>query len=252
MRGDDLIAALDLPPAARVDRRVPKKLLLENGAPTAADRRLISESIESLVWVAALKPATVGIPAFVDGTREYLEVAVISVTVRDQAKPARLANLVHRAIPYPVLLILQDERQVGLSAVHKRRSLGEVGKVVLDDDGVWISIDDTADAPWLPAFLDALALSRLPRTSMLTMYQGWFDTLVALVAARFTGTFSLLASAPEAGARRAAASDYERTETEIGRVRKVAARETQVSRQVELNQQLARLRATLSEARTKL
>ncbi len=252
MRGDDLINALDLPPAARVDRRIPKRLLLENGAPTATDRRLITESIESLVWVAALKPTTVGIPAFVDDVREYLEIAVIEMTVRSQAKPARLVNLVHRAIPYPVILILQDERQAGLSAVHKRRSLGEAGKVVLDDDSVWVSVDDTADAQWLPAFLGALALSRLPRTSMLSVYESWIDILVALVAARLTGTFSLLAPAPEAGARRAATSDYERTEAEIGRVRKLAARETQVSRQVELNQQLGRLRATLSEARTKL
>ena len=252
MRAADLIVALRLPPAARVDRRIPKKRLLENGAPTAADRRLINESVDSLVWVAALKPSTVGIPALVDGTREYLEVAVISVTVRDQATQARLANLVHRAIPYPVLLILQDERQVGLSAVHKRRSLGEAGKVVLDDEGVWASIGDATDAAWLPAFYQALALSRLPRTSMFTLYQGWIDTLVALVAARLTGTFSMLASAPEAGARRAATSDYERTEAEVGRIRKLAARETQVSRQVELNQQLARLRARLTEARTKL
>ena len=199
-----------------------------------------------------LPPATVGIPAFVDDAREYLEIAVIAVTVRDQANPARLANLVHRAIPYPVLLVLQDEHQVGLSAVHKRRSLGEAGKVVLDDEVVWRSIDDTADAAWLPAFLDALALGRLPRTSVLTLYQGWIDMLVALAAARLTGTFSLLASAPEAGARRAATTEYKRTETEIGRVRQLAARETQVSRQVELNQQLARLRAALSEPRTKL
>jgi hypothetical protein len=252
VRGDDLITALDLPPAARVDRRIPKKLLLENGAPTAADRRLISESIESLVWVAALKPATVGVTAWVDETHEYLEIAVIAMTVREQAKLARLVNLVHRAIPYPALLIVADERQVGLSAVHKRRSLGEAGRVVLDEDNVWVSVDDAADAAWLPAFQDAIALSRQPRTSMWTLYQGWIDTLVALVAARLTGTFSIPASAPEAGARRAATSAYERTEAEIGRVRRLAARETQVSRQVELNQQLARLRATLTETRTKL
>ena len=47
---------------------------------------------------------------------------------------------------------------------------------------------------------------------MLTLYQGWIDRLVALVAARLTGTFTLRASAPEAEARRAATSDYERTE----------------------------------------
>ena len=252
MRADELIAALDLPAPARVDKRIPKKLLLENGAPTAADRRLITEGIDSVVWVAALKPTTVGIPAFVDEIREYLEIAVISMTVRNAAKPARLANLVHRAIPYPVLLILHDDRQVGLSAAHKRRSLGEAGKMVLDDDDVWVSVDDTTDAAWLPSFLNALGLSRQPRTSIGTLYQGWIDTLVALVAARLTGVFTMLASAPAAEARRAATSRYERTQAEITHVRKLAARETQASRQVELNQQLGRLRATLSEARTKL
>ncbi len=34
-----VINALALPTDARVDQRVPKKLLLEQGAPTAADRR---------------------------------------------------------------------------------------------------------------------------------------------------------------------------------------------------------------------
>ena len=34
-----VIAALNLPADARVDQRVPKKLLVENGAPTAADKR---------------------------------------------------------------------------------------------------------------------------------------------------------------------------------------------------------------------
>jgi hypothetical protein len=41
--GDEAIAALDLPAAARVDRRVPKSLLLEHGAPTAADKRHIND-----------------------------------------------------------------------------------------------------------------------------------------------------------------------------------------------------------------
>ncbi|MBK6845892.1 MAG: DUF4391 domain-containing protein [Gemmatimonadetes bacterium] len=37
----DVIAALALPAESRVDQRIPKKLFLENGAPTAADRKRI-------------------------------------------------------------------------------------------------------------------------------------------------------------------------------------------------------------------
>jgi hypothetical protein len=46
MRAAEVLAALDLPDAARVDRRVPKTLLTEHGAPMAADKRGIHEGIE--------------------------------------------------------------------------------------------------------------------------------------------------------------------------------------------------------------
>lgn len=78
---------------------MPKKLLLEHGAPTGADKRQIQDGIEEIVWVAALKPINVGVPAFDDGIRQYLEIAVLTVELRPSAKPARLIELVHRAIP---------------------------------------------------------------------------------------------------------------------------------------------------------
>lgn len=252
MNAADLLVALKLPADARLDRRLPKKLLLEFEAPTAADRCSINVGVEELVWVAALKPTTIGVPAYVDDVREYLEIAVLRLTTRPRANNARLASLVHRAIPYPVLMVVEDGDRLGLSTAHKRRSLGEAGKVVLDDEGVAVQLDEAGDAGRLPAFLDALSLGCQPKTSIHALYQGWIDTLVALIAARFTGAFVVLASRAEADARHAATSDYARAEAEISRLHTAAARETQVSRQVELNQQLARLRAAQSEARAKL
>jgi hypothetical protein len=105
----DLVDALRLPASCRVDQRVPKKMLAEHGAPTAADRRLLTDGIEELQWIAALKPGTVAIPEHRADGREYLEVAVLNVLVRATHGKAsqwlRLAELVHRAVPYPVLLI---------------------------------------------------------------------------------------------------------------------------------------------------
>ena len=43
-----VVEALHIPPEARVDRRVPKTLLVEHGAPTAADRRQVQECIEEI------------------------------------------------------------------------------------------------------------------------------------------------------------------------------------------------------------
>lgn len=252
MNAHDLIAALDLPASTRVDQRVPKKLLQENGATTAADRKAVGEGIEELKWIAALKATTIGVPPHADEIREYLEIAVLQLTTRPEARAQRLASLVHRAVPYPVLLVVDDGRQIVISTAHKRRSLGEQGRTVLDDGGVAVQLDPVKDAAWLPAFRDSLALANQPKTSMLAVYQGWIDTLVALMAARVTGQFTVLHASPETDARREAISDYAGITAEMASLRKMAAGETQLPRQVEMNQQLARLRANQAEARAKL
>ena len=80
-----VIAALALPPEARVDKRVPKKMLVEQGAPTTVDKRQIQEGITELTWIAALKPSNIGMPAFRDDVREYLEIAVLTTELRATA-----------------------------------------------------------------------------------------------------------------------------------------------------------------------
>ena len=82
-----LVDALGLPPEARVDMRVPKKLLVEQGAPTSADKRAIQDGIDELQWLAAGKPSTIGVPAFVDDIREYLEIAVIACAFGPMQSP---------------------------------------------------------------------------------------------------------------------------------------------------------------------
>ena len=101
----DPFAALALPPDALVDRRVPKTLLIEHGGFTANDRRRIREGIEELRWLAVLKPATVGIAEYRDAEREYLEIPVLKLDLRAVGRGGRLEELVHRAVPYPAVLI---------------------------------------------------------------------------------------------------------------------------------------------------
>ena len=128
MKSFDLFAALALPDSALVDRRVPKTLLMENGAPTAADKRRILEDIEEIRWLAALKPTTVGVAEYRDAAREYLEIAVLQLILRSGASADRITELVHRAVPYPLLLVKRQADEVALSLVHKRWSQGGNGQ----------------------------------------------------------------------------------------------------------------------------
>lgn len=255
------IASLGLPDGCRVDQRVPKKLLLENGAPTTADKRLIADTVEEIQWVAALKPNTIGVPDYRDELREYLEIAVLAVTLRsqpgqDKTKPAnaaRLAELVHRAVPYPVLLLLYSGQSMTLSLAHKRWAQNEAGKVVLDGDLVVASLpEDAPSADAMDAFMQTVSLARQPRSSLLALYQGWMDGVQALLAAKMTGAFKAADSPEQAAARRLALQECTRLEAEAARLRTQAGKEKQLARQIELNLALKRVLAQLAAAREQL
>ncbi|MBZ0170284.1 hypothetical protein MELA_00193 [Candidatus Methylomirabilis lanthanidiphila] len=256
MNTDEILAALDLPASSRVDRRVPKTLLIANGAPTAADKRTINDGVEELLWVAALKPSTVAVPEFRDNAREYLEIAVLRLTLRPDAKAGRLVELVHRAVPYPVLLVADNGRAHGgaplLAMAHKRWSQGEAGKMVLEGDVVTVEWDDVSDGPHGAAFRDALTLGRQSRASLYALYQGWMDTVLALEVARRTGVFELPGSTERSAARRAALQECARCEAESARLRAAAAKEKQIPRQVELNLTLKRVEAARAAALARL
>ena len=82
----------------------------------------------------------------------------------------RLAELVHRAVPYPVLLLLAAPQGLFLSLARKRWAQNEAGKVVLDGEPstVDLALDLTAEHP----FVRALALASQPQASLLALYQG--------------------------------------------------------------------------------
>ena len=258
---DAIFTALQVPDDARVDQRVPKKLLLENGAHTASDKRLLTEAVEDIQWLAALKPTTIGVPEHRDMQREYLEIAVLAVTLRGTITPAslaRLAEVVHRAVPYPVLLLLVDGPTRILSLAHKRWAQNEADKVVLDGDPVWVSLSQTAHgravgeakgaADIEEDFLQSLALTRQPQLTLHALYQGWMDCVQTLHAARRTGSYQIAETVEQAAARRQALADCQRLENEISRLRAQASKEKQIARQVELNLALKRAQAELAAA----
>ena len=248
MTADELVAALALPAGTAVNQKVPKKHLLEEGAPTAADKRAITDGVDEIRWLAALKPHTIGVPEHRDADRDYTEIHVLRLALRPGAKTARLVELLHRAIPYPVLLVHDAEGAVGVSAAHQRKSLGEADRIVLEESPLLVEPSLQTLLPHREAFIAALPLGKQPQGSLLKLYTGWLDTLLALEAAARTGRFVITATPAATQARRETLRRCDALEADMSAIRAAAAHERQVARQVELNLKLKRVRAELDLA----
>lgn len=236
-----LVAALGCPESAAVNQRIPKKMLVEMGAPTTADQRAITDGIDDIHWLAALKPVTVGIPAYQDEARDYLEIAILSINLRPEAKANRIAELVHRAIPYPTFLMAHSPGGISISLAHKRWAQNEAGKTVLDGNVLEVNLHFPGRPDLLQQFANALPLEKQPHLSLHALYQGWMDTVIALQTAFITGVFVVSSSRERAAERHQALQEVEKLRIEIARLKAAATKEKQMARQVELNLEIKRL-----------
>ena len=246
-----VLDALALPANAKVEQRIPKKLLVEQGAPTAADKRQIQDGIEELQWVAALKPTNIAVPAYRDAEREYLEVAVLTAVFRQNAKVVRLTELIHRAVPYPVLLVSSfrdgDTDSIAISAAHKRFAQNEAGKFVVDEILTTAPMALNAVLPAATqAFMGSLALSGLPTRDLFQLYQAWMNGIVGFAAANITGHFSLPESPEQTHRMRESVAQHSQIFNELAALRTQAVKEKQMNRLVELNTKIKRLELQLT------
>lgn len=246
MTVDEFLQMLELPEATRVQQRVPKKLLIEHGAATPQDKRLIQDGVDEITWLASLKPHLTGVPAYEDEHRHYREAAVLSLTLRPGTRPARLVELLHRAVPHPVLLATAVDQTLGLSVAHLRKSQTEADQTVLD--GPLLSVATPADGGDA-TFRAALSLAGQPRSDLYALVQGWMDTLAALDVAQETGTFRPSASREQAAARHAALQQLRLLRAQAGELRARAAKERQLARQVALNEELRAVQAQAVQLR---
>jgi hypothetical protein len=241
-----IMSALDLPPGARVDARVPKKMLVEQGAPTSADKRAIQDGVEELQWLAALKPNTVAIPAFTDEAHDYSEIAVIAAIFRADARATRLTELIHRAIPYPVLLITVSSSGLAVSVATKRAAQNEGGKIVVERVVAVGDLDPQARQDMDRAFLASLALKSQPSRDLSAVYNGWLARIEALAAAFNDLPVIAWRVSARQSRRRAALEAHGALARDIAGLRAKAAREKQLNRRVDLNIEIQRLAQALA------
>ena len=233
MNPAEVLTALHLPLTALADQRIPKKLLLENGTPTSADKRLIETHTAELRWDAVLRPDTVAIPAYQTDVHEYPELQAMTVTVRDlklnSAKATRLRELIHRAIPYPLLLLETDGQETVLSLAPKRRSQAEHEAVVLESEVISAPV---TTGKFLADFQQELPLENRPFAHLYDVYAHWQSALLSLLAAEITGQYHL-STQPEV--LRQHLAEYNRLNREIASLRVAATREKALARRAELN-----------------
>jgi uncharacterized protein DUF4391 len=247
---EDFYAQLGFPDASLLDRRIFKRMILAHGELTASDKRTLSDDVEKLTWKYALKASTVQVLPYEDAEREYLEIAVVESVLSSRRRAPRIAEMIQRAIPYPVLLIMVEDGDLCVSVAHKRFSQAEKGRIVAEDflTSPWIGrphsdLDD--------AFREALSMAQLSQVDFLALYRDMTRAVLARKCADLTGKFAL--EFEQSGAdRRQRLEQYNQIEREISSCRAAILKEEKFAERVELNTRIKKLEAQLAIIKSEL
>jgi hypothetical protein len=180
-----------IPESCRLGKRVYKRLFHENAKLSATDKKVLRNDVDTILWQYTLKPITIPIQPYEDDQREYHEVVLLQVNLKHTGRVNRLAEIVHRAIPYPLFVIFVSNTTCSISLAYKRFSQAEKEAIVADGFQATGWLDMSNPTKNQLAFLESLDISTWPHTNFFAFYRAAMDRVIALACAEYSGHYSL-------------------------------------------------------------
>lgn len=172
-----LIDYLKWPTSSVFSITMTKKVLREALEPEKKDDLLAS--IEKMTWTGSLKPQHAQIPALVNTEFCYNEILCIAVILREKAAADRVARLLQRIIPYPMIIGFEfgNERafQIAEKLIHKQQPDKRVVNQNKFYFSEWMDAENLTDQQKI--YLANLSLDKVGGTNL----KEYFDKLMGHV-----------------------------------------------------------------------
>lgn len=235
-------------------KRIYKKLLYDNSQLSKSDQQRFSEQVDTLECRYMLDSSTLNIPKYVDELREYLEIAVIQVNLKSKqlsdSHRAKLAEILQRAIPYPLVLLFVYEQKIAVQLACKRINQADKSKLTLERgfDTGWIDLQQPESHQ--QAFLSDFVITHCSTTNLYKLYQDLVNRIVALNCAEISGQYQ--PSKNTAQTRQAKLDQFRSHQQQVSQLRTELNSETRFNRKVELNMQIKQLEKHLQSLKQQL
>ncbi len=237
----------NFPENCSVNQRIGKALFADNGPLTPTDRRTFRNEIEEIVCSYILdEQHGVMLTPYSDEEHDYTCLTQVDVFLKKTGKAVRVAELCHRAMPYPLIVILHDGNTIMLSMAEKRCSRDGKEQVVLEQiiNAGWMSEGGLND------FRNAADFNKNRKLSFKALYLHYMELLEVLQCAMITGEFKEDGISSEE--RRTLLGKLHHLSQHLAAIKAKAKTETELSRQVELNIQAKQFEHEIIETQKKL
>lgn len=229
---------LKIPKSCEVGNTIFKKLFYDNADLNKTDRDLFTEQIDKIIWAYSFKPETINIKPYKDEEREYSEIEIIEVKLLTAGKTKRMAEIIMRAIPYPMILVFTLDNKIQLFTAHQRTNLADPSRNTIEEFIFtdWIDMDNSTDKD--KRLLEDLEIKKLSHLNYYRFYSDIVDRLIIYNASKLVDGYIEGKTAVEVK------EIYDRVVELDEVIKSLKLRiksETQLNRRIELNVEIKRL-----------
>jgi hypothetical protein len=175
-----------------LNKRLSKAFFLKNFELSVAEKKVLNNSIQNMEWLASIKPLNSNIREFKNETHIYEEVQMMVCTIYDNQLNEvvdKCISIFQKYIPYPIVLFVVDDTNFIMNTCDKRinqndKSLRTIEKLISTSP-----ISNLYENEVTAMFFDALDFSKLDKSNMESLYQGYMQAVVQFQTAVFIGTY---------------------------------------------------------------
>jgi len=183
---------LEVPRECVVDSVVPKKDIFEAADSKTRDKKIFTDLIRQIKWCYNFTEDNIRVDKYIDKVRSYEEVELINIKLKydkvhkigvgkfkEDDNIDRIAEVVIRFIPYPLILTIQYENELKFYAAHIRESKADYDKIVIDGKMIstnWMDIDNLSEIE--DDFISKIQFDNLDKTDFYDFYDTYYSSII--------------------------------------------------------------------------
>lgn len=241
----ELIDNLGLEASSKIGKKLFKKQFIENFSLSVADKKILTNDIESITLEYLLNKNTINIAPYTDAEQDYSEIAFIKVEIQSPNKLGQITSIVQN-IPYPLIIFLTSGNKLCINISPKRINKSDSSKLVVEESFLteWIDLSNSTKIE--NDFLESLKAKHHPYTDLLAFFTSYLDKLIAFKLAKYSGSLKTHEQS------RKLLQDIQKLEVKIAEVKGKIKKESNFSDKVKMNIELKNLSDELEKLKGNL
>jgi hypothetical protein len=230
---------MKIPSSCYVGNTLFKKLFYENASMNAKDKDIFKDHIKKITWEYSFKPNTINIQPYKDDEREYEEVALIAVDLEEDSKYKRIAAIIQKTVPYPLILVMKYDNRVIVNVAHKRINKNDEMKDTVEEliFTEWIDSEHLEEREI--SFIESIELNSLSYSNFYRFYCDFVDRINKYNASQYSE--EIYAKDMESGQLKLITDEIEEIEKQILSLRSNLKKEKHFNKKMKLNIEIKKI-----------